>query len=523
MCACPVPYILAGAWLVRKVPVVAKHPSGRVLLATVACGAAGGLHWLLKRRKQRRTVGRPLEVGLDLAEFGLSDHGFIPYTGDVLQRLPDEFAAWEHTADTLVQLARSKELRRVVDSWPYIDVHSFLDTNDNFSPAVRRAYVVLALVAHAYSRCDETRPRADLFPVLAEQLSGDLPRALAEPLRVIASRLDLPPGLTHVAMDAWNCLDHIEGKRSRVISCSAVKPDDLRCITSLTGSSDEAWYHCTMTAVQRIAGPSILACYDLLAEAVPRVDHEAVRDFLCSFAGTIDAMSATLRRLPEKCRSDHFWRSVTPSLSSGGEDAGLFSDATYEALCRRDRLPEHFACASAGISSISVFDAVLGVTHTGRDAQVMEEIKRCMPGRHRKFLERLEMQMSLRTVLLRWRKGQDHGPSEQIVSDLIERFNDCLDRLTEFRRTHLNFVGFEALLVRTQGEESMDGQASGSTGTGSIGSVSSDSGSEERSESTRRGARVVDSNFRSSSFGANAQATQGFLHGTILTTLAAKI
>merc|ERR1719383_110437 len=245
-----------SGFLTRTQSHVARRRWTVRIVTSVLPGALYAL-WCYLRWRRARFV-------LPQKRFGLSKYGFVPEESHILRELPETFALWEDTACQLGDLGRSRRIREVVDSWPLVDFES-LDTGDGFSPSIRRAYTILAMVAHVYVWCDN-EPKASL------------PAALSVPLHWSASRLGLPPVLTHAACDLWNWRTaHVSvWPAAGTQTC----PDNLRCIRTMTCTRDEEWFYVCSTACQSLAGPSVLAAYVFLARDVPSQNFDAIELFL---------------------------------------------------------------------------------------------------------------------------------------------------------------------------------------------------------------------------------------------------
>jgi len=289
---------------------------------------------------------------------------------------------------------------------------------------------VLSMVAQAYVWGDEVAP------------AKTLPSALSLPLHAVSERLGLPPIMTHASCELWNWHRTDECGDSKVVT-----QDSLRCAMTLTGTVDEEWFHCTSTAVQMIAGPSVLASYDVLAESTPTSDVEAVEDYLEMLAERLGDMASAMKRLDEKCTPEVFWRQMRPRLQGPGGVRSLLPEGLlYEGVPSLAVKPQSFNVASAAQSSaIPVFDAVLGVQHQASTVKFMKETMRYMPGPHRDFVELMQAQKTLRETILQWR-----GAGEVRSESLVSKFNLCLDRLGDFRRVHGKFVGTHIVAMKAK-------------------------------------------------------------------------
>lgn len=410
MVLCPVPYVIAGAWVVRKIPVLSKTPRGRLLLTVVSLALSRLVYALLRRaQRHRQRLALRLPIGLDRRRFGLSEHGFVPHQSDILLRLPPHFRVWEETGDKLPLLLQTRELRPAVDDWPCVDLAPLLDSGEDFSPALRRAYTVLSMVAQAYAWGED-------------QHSTELPMALAVPLYSVASRIGLLPTLTQAGAELWNC------QCGEGCMGDAVQQESMRCAMTMTGTADEEWFYCSSVACQMIAGPAVLAVYDIFAEAVPARDVDAVEDFLDQCAERLARMSGALAFLSEKC-SPNAWSILQPLLQ-GAVGASSAKGVIFTGVPEHRGQLQCFAELNAAQSSaVAVLDAALGVGHEGAAAVFFLEMRRYMPARHRTFVELMHAQRPLRDVLREWSNGDVPG-----ARALVPKFNLCVDRLADFRR-----------------------------------------------------------------------------------------
>lgn len=391
--------------------------------------SATTLGYIVVRRlqKMRAIKNAKLTVGLDKKRFGLSDSGFVPHHSEVLKRLPSPFDIWENAADQLPCLIASREIWAVVDGWPVLDVTDLIV--DEFSPALRRAHTVLSMVAQAYVWCDASAP------------ARTLPSALSVPLHAVSERLGLPPVMTHASCELWNW------QPDERLNANVMTQDSLHCATTITGTVDEEWFHCTSTAVQMIAGPSVIASYDVLAESAPTCDVEAVEDYLETLAERLEEMAGVMKRLDEKCTPEVFWRQMRPMLQGpGGARSLLPQGLLYEGVPSLEGKPQSFNGASAAQSSaIPVFDAVLGVQHQDSTVKFVKETMRYMPGPHRAFVQLMQAQKPLRETILEWRSA-----GESCSESLVSKFNKCLDKLGDFRRVHGKFVGTHIVAMKAK-------------------------------------------------------------------------
>eukprot|EP00929_Paragymnodinium_shiwhaense_P067893 TRINITY_DN34126_c0_g1_i1.p1 TRINITY_DN34126_c0_g1~~TRINITY_DN34126_c0_g1_i1.p1 ORF type:complete len:531 (+),score=93.90 TRINITY_DN34126_c0_g1_i1:78-1595(+) len=484
--ACPVPYILAGAWLARKVPELAQEKSGRLILTAAAFGLTSAAYvvqkaWRLGHLRLPSIILRSLPPalahvlrppslprGVPLRRFGITEVGFVPHPADVVKRLPPAFDAWEDVAQKLPELARSREIRDIVDAWPDLDLALLRsgDNQDDDEAAVRRAYSLLAMISHAYVWCDQADPE------------DVLPAALAVPFHEAATLLGLPPVLTHAAVDLWNW--EVVPPNEEEVPVSVLEPsvclqqDAFRCLNTMTGTKDEEWFYCTSTAVQILLGPVVVGAYSVFSEAVPAMDCVAVSGFLSDCLRGLEEANKVMDRLSQHTTSEVFWNDMRPFLQGFGDVAGLEDGLVYEGVSAYAGKPQKFAGASAAQSTaIPVVDCVLGVVHSGREAEFMLQMRKYMPAKHREYLELLKTQEPLRAVLQRWRKMVCPDVTVAEIDRMIDLFNECIDALVRFRRIHFRHVNSHILMPKSQ-EAS---RSSGCMGGAAIGPAKGTGGS----------------------------------------------
>lgn len=438
------------------------------MLGVAASGLTGAVYaircWLTSRQLKKDAAekllgesrvdggGARLVAGLDRQRYGLSEYGFAPHPDDACRRLPESYQEWELTADRLPELTRTCEIRMRVDAWPVLGLEPLLDAagsggdDSDFSPEVRRAYVVLAMVSHSYVWCDASAPR------------HVLPAALAIPLHAAATSLGVPPVLTHAATTLWNhALRTVAGVSDASGAGAAHKlgQEHWRCLTSLTGTPDEEWFFLSDTVAERRAGPLVVASYDVLAEAVPAADLEAVGAFLDALTVCIDDMTAVLSRLPERCTPEAYSGALGPLLQGFGGSAEWPEGALLDGVCELQGRRISLAGPSAAQSgAIPVFDAVLGVAHAEAEADLAETMCAYMPARHREFLELLQAHTPLRQALRAWRAAGSAG-----AEALVGKFNSCLDALARLRRGRGHPAGARVLAQEAVAEAAATGAA----------------------------------------------------------------
>ncbi|EOD48702.1 putative indoleamine -dioxygenase subfamily protein [Neofusicoccum parvum UCRNP2] len=364
------------------------------------------------------------------ADFDVSpEHGFLPAELP-LQFLDDPYyRPWESTVQALQALILTRRLRGVVDSLPVLST-DYLRSE----PEWRRAYSILAFVAHAYIWGGDT-------PV------DRVPPSISAPFLSTCQHLELPPVATYAGLVLWNW-------RPLDPSQPIDSLENIFTLNTATGSLDESWFYLVSVAIEARAAPTIPLMLTAI-EAARYGDSHTVTECLRSFAERLDELGTLLQRMYENCDPHVFYHRIRPYLagSKNMADAGLpngvvFDDGTSE--------PQHYVQFSGGSNAqssiIQFFDIVLGIEHrpTGSKPQepssssaqgqpsappapshnFIQEMRTYMPGPHKRFLEAVTGVANVRQYVEARRSDRA----------LCTAFDACLAMLRAFRDKHIQMV-----------------------------------------------------------------------------------
>ncbi|KAK9331655.1 Indoleamine 2,3-dioxygenase [Lipomyces starkeyi] len=365
----------------------------------------------------------------DPADYDISlDTGFVPEALP-LARLPDPYYdAWEAAAANLQFLVMTRQIRSVIDSpsFPVLSISRLRSVAER-----RRAYSILGFVAHSYIWAG---PSA----------SEELPEAIARPLVELGEILEVPPLATYAGLCLWN---------HRPLFSDQADPKflDLSNLASLhtfTGSIDESWFYLVSTAIE-IRGA---ACLQYLLDATHACRADASHDVVVALqllAESIDSLIPILSRLPEQCDPHTFYYRIRPFLagSQNMADAGLPRGVKYGS---EGGYRQYAGGSNAQSSLIQALDIGLGVHHrptssssppssqtgspslsAGPTNNFIYEMRRYMPGPHRRFLEQLDLCANIREYV------REHKSSN---SALTLAYDACLAMLRSFRDKHIQIV-----------------------------------------------------------------------------------
>lgn len=292
--------------------------------------------------------------------------GFLPDTPP-LQMIQDPYyEPWESIARNLPSHTKDGRLRPMVDDLPILSLSRL-----NNEVECRRAYVVLAYIAHAYIwGAEKPKDVRLLFHIsfvcfllasciVPSDTSQILPPSISRPFLEASFRLDLPACATYSAVCLWNFTLKGGGQTD------LTNPDSLSVNTSFTGTKDEEWFFMVSAAIEA-EGARLIPLMLNAIHAADLDDTENVITSLDRISDGIRGISKTLRRMYEKCRPAVFFHEIRPFLAGGKNmaAAGLPSGIFYDLGNGCGEWREYSGGSNAQSSLIQSFDLFLGVEHT---------------------------------------------------------------------------------------------------------------------------------------------------------------
>jgi len=361
-----------------------------------------------------------------LGNYGISpEYGFLPAELP-LERLPDPYYnKWEAVVANLQGLILSKRLRGVIDRLPVLSTAG-LEHDSEW----RRGYSLLCFMAHGYIWGGDSP---------AERL----PAAISIPLLHISSYLEVLPVATYAAVCLWNFKplfadEHIDNL------------ENLATLNTFTGSIDESWFYLVSVAIEARGAP-ILPLMLTAIQAARDNDSATVTTCLRAFAERLDGLGTLLQRIHESCDPQVFYHRIRPFLagSKNMAEAGLPNGVLYETGTGTETFRQYSGGSNAQSSIIQFFDIILGIEHrpTGekKDAEseselegrvpppkhnFLLEMRKYMPGPHRRFLEDVSLVANIRTYV------ETHTNDRELTL----AYDACLAMLRAFRDKHINVV-----------------------------------------------------------------------------------
>ena len=408
-------------------------------------------------------------------------NGFLP-TEPPCDRLPNAYSQWEQIIQHLPQMIISGRLRSHVERMPILSTRMLGSISE-----WRRAYTILSMIAHAYiwggSRPNDVSFTSDFSQlwnsdlpdedgmenflialeaeeaeyrdqitqsVLTEHDIQTVPQPVSIPFVEICHHLELPTVATYAGLVLWNWrpfddhepIDNLE---------------NLMVLQTFTGSSDEQWFYLVSVAIEARGGSIIPLMLDAI-NAVRHNDSATVAAALRTFAECLDDLANILVRMYEHCDPTIFYNRIRPFFagSLNMAEAGLPRGVIFDTGSTDDQYVHYAGGSNAQSSIIQFFDIVLGIEH--RPAGVrspnasdpnssasesegpastlapkpgfIQEMRRYMPGPHRRFLEHVERIANIRAFV-------EANSNDKALS---AAYDACLAMLRAFRDKHINMV-----------------------------------------------------------------------------------
>jgi indoleamine 2,3-dioxygenase len=339
-----------------------------------------------------------------LARYDISEtRGFLP-SHDPLRRLPSEFDAWEEAALHLPKLLFTDRIRELLEGLPPFPMDRL-----ESEPEVRRAMQCLSYLGHAYV-WGEAEPPASL------------PAVLAVPWYEVAARLGRPPVLSNAsyALDKWYRIDP-EGP----IECG-----NIALIQNFLGGIDEEWFILIHVEIEACAA-SGLSAVETILQSLRDADTADLLKGLEKLAGSLKSMHRVLERMPEHCDPYVYYHRVRPYIHGWKNNPATPNGLVYEGVEAYGGQGQHFRGETGAQSAIiPVMDALLGVYHE-QDVlkDYLMEMRTYMPPQHRRFIELVEEESTLRERL--------SSSGDQALRGL---YDECVETVERFRSLHLEYA-----------------------------------------------------------------------------------
>lgn len=355
---------------------------------------------------------------LNFSDYNVSpERGFLP-ADDPLRALPPEFAQWDHLSAELPYLVLTNRVRSTLSTLNTPDLDQLTTTAQ-----LERAMLVISALGMAYIWAEQ--PEITI-----------LPANIAVPWATLAQKLGRPPVITHssIVLNNWRRLDPNDG----------IHADNLACTQHFMGGMDEQWFFTATAALEAIGAPALMPLNRAKAAAAAR-DAATVTQLLATVRDVFKDVNSALLRIYERCSPYIFYHRIRIFLAGWDQTGIVFEGVSPEPL-------KMHGGSAAQSSLIQAYDAALGIEHMYPNTRpFLMLMRQYMPPKHRQFIEDLGKGESIYDFV------ECHKASQPKLTAV---FNQCIDELDLFRKTHMEIA---VRYVLNQGANGEDGLGTGGT------------------------------------------------------------
>jgi len=345
---------------------------------------------------------------MQLSDYGMSrERGFLSHYEIDQVALPSQFDAVRQAAGNLSGLLSTGRVRHWLDQLADPGLEEW--AREAAEEEVRTAMVHYSFLVQAYVWGEETPP-------------ASLPANLARPIVALADRLGQAPLLPYsgYVLDNWARLD----------KSAPIALENVYMFQNFAGGGDENWFVMVHVAIEAEAGVLLDNAASLVAVAKHGDAAEAER-LLVEMDGAWERIYAHFARMPERCDPYIYFHRVRPYIHGWANNPALGPGLVYEGVGKFAGKPQAFRGQTGSQSSIvPSMDALFGVGHSDDPLKrFLDELHRYRPVPHRRFIEDLAAQSTLREFVSR--------TNSQALRDA---FNACLEQVARFRTRHLEYA-----------------------------------------------------------------------------------
>lgn len=346
---------------------------------------------------------------MELSDYGMSrTRGYLSqYEIDAIE-LPERFDAVLEAASNLSALITTGRVRHWLDALPDPLISDW--AKDAPEEEVRTAMVHYSFLVQAYVWGEAVPPR-------------HLPANLSRPMCALADRLGQAPLLPYsgYVLDNWYRLD----------KSGPIALDNIAMYQNFLGGADENWFVLVHVAIEAEAGV-LLDNAARLVTVVRQGDEAEATRLLVEMDQAWERIYGHFARMPEQCDPYVYFHRVRPYIHGWANNPALDGGGLiYEGMDRYGGKPQAFRGQTGSQSSIvPAMDALFQVRHSDDPLrQFLDELHSYRPVEHRRFIEDLAAQSTLRTFV----SGTDNA-------ELKAAFNACLEQSARFRTRHLEYA-----------------------------------------------------------------------------------
>lgn len=318
------------------------------------------------------------------------ENGFLPKT-DPLTHFPtgSPFEILDTVGHDLPSLLQDKEFRVYAKN---LNVPSFdLQVDETTLPLLRLYYVRLGFLASAYVN------------QLGQETATSLPANIAVPLVKCCELLGRPPVLSYDGYALYNW--------KRFDSTKPIVLGNIDTIQNFVHMYDEHWFILIHVEIEAYTQKMFAGLNDLKKG---EWNKENVNVFLHTLLDVVTKQVEVLKRIPEKMDPELYFKTFRPYIR-------FFENVVYEGVNNK---PMNYRGETGAQSSIMPFlDSFLKIPHEKSIlTEHLKDMRQYMPQEHRQFLEEVTGMPDVKPL------------AEPEV------FNALLEKIAEFRETHLNWA-----------------------------------------------------------------------------------
>ena len=264
----------------------------------------------------------------------------------------------------------------------------------------------LSFIAHAYIWGDN-KP------------NESIPSVLANPWVKVANNQGRPPILSYASycLDNWFLIDPDE----------AISLENVGLINNFLGGVDEDWFVTIHVCIENAAADAMAACAEIAMLETDSPENKSI-ELLNRIVIAMKKVNEIFARMPEKCDPYIYYHRVRPFIFGTKDNPDLKNGLIYKGEFKNQ--PQFFRGETGAQSSIiPSLDGALQITHTKDHLRhYLNEMRDYMPPKHREFMEVLEKNSRVKTII---------NGSKKLTS----LYNDCLEEIRAFRAMHLEYAG----------------------------------------------------------------------------------
>ncbi|WP_114519951.1 indoleamine 2,3-dioxygenase [Altererythrobacter sp. ZODW24] len=345
---------------------------------------------------------------MEMKHYGMSrERGFLSHYEIDEVTLPQRFDEIVQAAGNLSGLLSSGRVRHWLERLPDPGLEDWV--NEAPDEEVRTAMVHYSFLVQAYVWGEAEAPTA-------------LPANLSKPMVALADKLGQAPLLPYsgYVLDNWARLD----------KDGPITLDNVYMVQNFVGGDDENWFVLIHVAIEAEAGVLLDNAVQLIHTSRDKDAAETER-LLTEMDGAWEKIYDVFKRMTERCDPYIYFNRVRPYIHGWANNPALNGGLIYDGVEAYEGKPQALRGQTGSQSSIvPAMDALFGVAHSADPLKsFLDELHQYRPVKHRKFIEDLAEQSTLREFV------EASG-----VQSLKEAFNKCIEQVARFRTRHLEYA-----------------------------------------------------------------------------------